>query len=67
MRTTLTPDENVAALLRRARQVRRSTLKEVVNEALRQGRRQMTAPPPASAALSHADGIMGTLPDRRSR
>jgi len=49
MRTTLMLDEDVAALLRRARQVRRSTLKEVVNEALRQGLRQMTAAPPASA------------------
>jgi hypothetical protein len=49
MRTTLTLDEDVAALLRRARQSRRATLKEVVNEALRQGLRQMTAPTPPSA------------------
>jgi hypothetical protein len=49
MRTTLMLDEDVAALLRRARQVRRSTLKEVVNESLRQGLTQMTAPAPPSA------------------
>jgi len=49
MRTTRTLDEDAAALLRRARQSRRATLKEVVNEALRQGLRQMTAPAPPSA------------------
>jgi len=48
MRTTLTLDEDVAALLRRARQSRRATLKEVVNEALRHGLRQMTAPAPGA-------------------
>lgn len=46
MRTTLTLDEDVAALLKRARKSRKSGLKETVNEALRQGLRQMTAPPP---------------------
>jgi len=49
MRTTLTLDEDVAALLRRAQQVRQGTLKDVVNEALRQGLRQMTAPAPRGA------------------
>jgi hypothetical protein len=46
MRTTLTLDEDVAALLERARQVRRATLKQVANEALRRGLSQMTAPAP---------------------
>jgi hypothetical protein len=44
MRTTLTLDEDVAALLRRVRQARKTGLKETVNEALRHGLRQMTAP-----------------------
>jgi hypothetical protein len=48
MRTTLTLDEDVAALLARVRKARRAGLKETVNEALRQGLRQMSAPPPKS-------------------
>lgn len=45
MRTTLTLDEDVAALLERVRKVRKARLKDTVNEALRQGLRQMAAPP----------------------
>jgi len=45
MRTTLSLDDDVAALLNRARRARNASLKKVVNEALRQGLRQMTAPP----------------------
>jgi hypothetical protein len=49
MRTTLTLDEDVAVLLERSRRSRRATLKHVVNEALRQGLKQMTAPAPRGA------------------
>ena len=49
MRTTLTLDEDVAALLERIRRTRRATLKQLVNEALRQGLKQMTAPAPRGA------------------
>lgn len=45
MRTTLSLDDDVAALLARARQGRKASLKQVVNEALRQGLQQMTVPP----------------------
>ena len=45
MRTTLTLDEDVAALLERVRKARKTGLKHTVNEALRQGLRQMTTPP----------------------
>lgn len=45
MRTTLTLDEDVAALLERVRKSRRAGLKDTVNEALRYGLRQMIAPP----------------------
>jgi hypothetical protein len=45
MRTTLSLDEDVAALLNRARRARQASLKKIVNEALRQGLRQMTTPP----------------------
>ena len=44
MRTTLTLDDDVAALLARTRKVRKTGLKETVNEALRQGLRRMAAP-----------------------
>ena len=44
MRTTLTIDDDVAALLRRVWDGRKGKLKEVVNEALRVGLRQMTQP-----------------------
>jgi hypothetical protein len=46
MRTTLTLDDDVAALLERVRKARKTGLKETVNDALRQGLRQMAAPPP---------------------
>ncbi len=45
MRTTLTLDEDVAALLSRVRKIRNASLKAVINEALRQGLTQMAAPP----------------------
>jgi hypothetical protein len=46
MRTTLTLDRDVAALLKRVMARRKSSLKTVVNEALREGLRGMVAPPP---------------------
>ena len=45
MRTTLTLDDDVAALLERVRKARKTGLKDTVNEALREGLRQMAAPP----------------------
>jgi hypothetical protein len=41
MRTTLTLDPDVAALLERVRAARHATLKDVVNEGLRRGLKQM--------------------------
>jgi hypothetical protein len=49
MRTTLTLDEDVAALLRRILTRRKSSLKEVVNQALREGLRRMMEQPRPSA------------------
>lgn len=48
MRTTLTLDSDVAALLQRVRDARGATLKEAVNEALRRGLKQMSEPAPES-------------------
>jgi hypothetical protein len=48
MRTTLTLEKDVAARLERLRRSRKSTFKQIVNEALREGLRVMSAPAPAS-------------------
>ena len=47
MRTTLSLDRDVAAALERVRKARKASLKQVVNEALRQGLARMAAPPAA--------------------
>ena len=44
MRTTLTLDDDVARLLERARKRRGVSLKELVNEALREGLARLDAP-----------------------
>ena len=46
MRTTLTLDADVAALLSRLLRVRKTTLKQLVNDALRQGLQLLSAPRP---------------------
>jgi hypothetical protein len=46
MRTTLTLEDDVAALLRRIQRRRKSSFKDVVNDALRQGLRQLDEPSP---------------------
>ena len=43
MRTTLTLDEDVAAILERLRKSRDASLKDLVNEALRRGLKDMTS------------------------
>ena len=45
MRTTLTLDDDVAAMLDRAQKSRKSTFKQLVNEALRRGLQAMASPP----------------------
>jgi hypothetical protein len=52
MRTTLTLDHDVAALLKRVMTRRKSSLKTVVNEALRNGLRGMVTPPPPPKSYS---------------
>lgn len=47
MRTTLTLDDDVAAVVERLRKSRRQSLRQVVNEALREGLKQLDAPSPA--------------------
>ena len=45
MRTTLTLDDDVAVVLERVRKQRDASLKELVNEALRRGLRDMSSRP----------------------
>jgi hypothetical protein len=45
MRTTLTLDKDVAAALERLRKSRRASLKQIVNEVMREGLGRVTAPP----------------------
>jgi hypothetical protein len=45
MRTTLTLDDDVAVQLDRLRRARNANLKDLVNEALRRGLREMSGPP----------------------
>ena len=47
MRTTLTLDDDVAAILKRLTKTRRTRLKDLVNEALRRGLSSATTQPPA--------------------
>jgi hypothetical protein len=67
MRTTLTLDDDVAALLQRVREARKASLKDIVNEALRQGLQQLDAPPPRrpyrTPAVSLGRCLMGTIDD----
>ena len=44
MRTTLTLDKDVAAIIQRLRKQRGANLKDIVKEALREGLREMTSP-----------------------
>lgn len=46
MRTTLTLDDDVAAMLRRAQQLRKIRLRELVNQSLREGLASVMAPRP---------------------
>ena len=51
MRTTITLDPDVAALLERVVAQRRQRLKDVITGALRAGLAQLEAPPPAEASF----------------
>ncbi len=58
MRTTLTLDDDVAAMLERLRKAREQSLKDLVNEALRHGLKQMGArPKPREPFRTHAVDI----------
>jgi hypothetical protein len=59
MRTTLSLDDDVAALLTRIRKARRIGLKQLVNDALRRGLRDLQAPPPRSPSYHTPSADLG--------
>lgn len=68
MRTTLTLDDDVAALLQQVQKKRKGNLKGIVNEALRAGLAQMVTPrkrstPYRTPAVSLGRCLVGSLDD----
>ena len=59
MRTTLTLDDDVAAMVERQRKRSGRRMRQVVNEALRRGLTQMAAPEPARARYRTASTSLG--------
>ena len=68
MRTTLSLDDDVAVMLERVRKETGASFKETVNQALRQGLREMTAPaklrkPYQTPSVSLGRCLQGNLDD----
>lgn len=68
MRTTLTLDDDVAALLQRLRTRQKASLKEVVNQALREGLMRLETPsvparPYRTPSVSLGRCLIGSLDD----
>ena len=59
MRTTLTLEKDVAAVLARLRKSRGASLKELVNEALREGLKHLAAPRPKPAPFRTGSADLG--------
>jgi hypothetical protein len=68
MRTTLTIDDDVAASLERLRKARDSSLKDLINEALRRGIKEMSArakprEPFRTRVVGHGRLLIGSIDD----
>ena len=59
MRTTLTLDKDVAAMVERLRKSRRQSMKTLINEALREGLKSMVAPGRCRAAFETTPADLG--------
>lgn len=59
MRTTLTLDDDVAAILKRLARTRRARLKDLVNEALRRGLAEAVTRPPARETFRTTSVALG--------
>lgn len=57
MRTTLSLDNDVATLLKRAQKIRKASLKTVVNDAMRQGLKELLAPPAGPRKSFQTKGV----------
>ncbi len=65
MRTTLTIDDDIAAVLERLRRTRDASLKDLVNEALRRGLKDMDARPKRGAPF-RMQSVAQTLPSTKT-
>jgi predicted transcriptional regulator len=61
MRTTLTLDDDVAAAIERLRRARDASLKDIVNEALRQGLSDLTTRPKQREPFKTKNVALGRL------
>lgn len=61
MRTTLTLDDDVAAALERLRTTRKASLKQLVNQALREGLEQMRTRPKRRKPFCTQPAALGPL------
>ncbi len=61
MRTTLTIEDDVAAALNRMRTVRSESLKELVNEALRRGLKDMSSKPKQREPFRTQSVVLGAV------
>ena len=61
MRTTLTLDYDVAAAIEQLRRTRTASLKQLVNQALREGLKQMLTPPKRGTAFRTQSVALGRL------
>jgi hypothetical protein len=61
MRTTLTIDEDIAAVLERLRRARDASLKDLVNEALRRGLKDMNSRPKRREPLRTQSVALGRI------
>jgi len=57
MRTTLSLDSDVAALLKRAQKIRKASFKTVVNDAMRQGLKDLLEPPARPKKAFRTKGV----------
>jgi hypothetical protein len=61
MRTTLTLDDDVAAVLERLRRSRNASLKELINDALRRGLKDMSSRPKRREPVRTRSVALGRL------
>jgi hypothetical protein len=61
MRTTLTIDDDIVAMIERLRRSRDTSLKEIINEALRRGIKEMSTPTKRRGTFRTRSVDLGTL------